>query len=128
MEILEKTIKQMPNTFTSNYFNSQAVKNGYPLNALKNKGLSKFIKKYADNMYKGSRTWTLKQTKINLNHNTFFDNIIKNNKPPIGLKPRFIIDEERAKEVKSAIIRYLEAQIFLPIEWVEEYNELIKKK
>ena len=97
-------------------------------------------------MYKGSRTWKLKQTKIN--DNIFyqtqvptrdkngvlrprvvidFDNIEKINKPPMGLRPRFIIDEERLKEVKSAIIRYLDAQILVPVEWLKEYNELIKK-
>lgn len=58
--ILEKTIKEMPNSFTSNEFNKRAVKNGYPAKNLKRKGLSNFIKKYADNAYAGSKTWVKK--------------------------------------------------------------------
>ena len=58
--ILEKTIKEMPNSFTSNEFNKRAVKNGYPAKNLKRKGLSNFIKKYADNAYVGSKTWVKK--------------------------------------------------------------------
>lgn len=57
MLILEKTMKEMPNEFTSNEFNKRAVKNGYPLRSLKKKGLSSFIRKYADNFYAGSKTW-----------------------------------------------------------------------
>lgn len=58
MEILEITMAQMPNVFTSNQFNSQAVKNGYPKQLLKRQGLSKFIRKYADNGVEFSKTWT----------------------------------------------------------------------
>ena len=47
----------MPNSFTSNEFNKRAIKNGYPSNLLKRKGLANFIRKYADNAYEGSKTW-----------------------------------------------------------------------
>ena len=57
MLILEKTIAEMPNSFTSNEFNKRAIKNGYPSNLLKRKGLASFIRKYADNAYEGSKTW-----------------------------------------------------------------------
>ena len=57
MSILEKTMAQMPNSFTSNQFNKKAIQNGYPEKILKGKGLHSFIGKYADNAYKGSRTW-----------------------------------------------------------------------
>lgn len=57
MLILEKTIAEMPNSFTSNEFNKRAIKNGYPAKRLKGKGLSSFIRKYADNAYEGSKTW-----------------------------------------------------------------------
>jgi len=57
MLILEKTIAEMPNSFTSNEFNKRAIKNGYPSNLLKRKGLANFIRKYADNAYEGSKTW-----------------------------------------------------------------------
>jgi len=58
--ILEKTMEEMPNSFTSNEFNKRAIKNGYPVRSLKRKGLSSFIKKYADNAYEGSKTWMKK--------------------------------------------------------------------
>lgn len=57
MLILEKTMYEMPNSFTSNEFNKRAIKNGYPTKNLKGKGLASFIRKYADNAYKGSKTW-----------------------------------------------------------------------
>lgn len=63
MLILEKTIKEMPNSFTSNEFNKRAVKNGYPARFIKKKGLSTFIKKYADNAYEGSKTWVKRNDK-----------------------------------------------------------------
>ena len=64
MEILEKTMNEMPNSFTSNEFNKMAVKNGYPAKNLKRKGLANFIRKYADNAYDGSKTW-VKRVKNN---------------------------------------------------------------
>lgn len=45
-------------------------------------------------------------------------------KPPIGLKPRFIHDEERLVQVRSAIDRYMKANMRVPVEWIEEHNEL----
>ena len=46
-------------------------------------------------------------------------------KPPIGLTPKFIRDEERLAEVKSAIHRYYDEGLTIPVEWIEEYNALI---
>jgi len=66
MLILEKTMNEMPNSFTSNEFNKRAIKNGYPAKNLKRKGLANFIRKYADNAYEGSKTWV----KIDKNKNT----------------------------------------------------------
>ena len=48
-------------------------------------------------------------------------------KPPIGLTPRFIHDQHRTTEIGEAIIRYLQGDYPIPIEWVEEYNELLGK-
>tara|TARA_R110002020_G_scaffold158216_2_gene341292 strand:- start:424 stop:588 length:165 start_codon:yes stop_codon:yes gene_type:complete len=50
------------------------------------------------------------------------------NKPPIGLKPKKYHSLERLNEVRSAIVRYYEAELPMPVEWIEEYNELIKPK
>jgi hypothetical protein len=47
-------------------------------------------------------------------------------KPPVGLRPKYISDAERLEEVKAAIVRYFNAELEIPILWVEEYNNLIK--
>ena len=46
-------------------------------------------------------------------------------KPPIGLRPKWVSDKERLNEVRSAIVRYYDAELKIPIEWIEEYNQLI---
>jgi hypothetical protein len=45
--------------------------------------------------------------------------------PPIGLKPKYVNRVERLNEVRGAIVRYYDAGLKIPIEWIEEYNELI---
>jgi hypothetical protein len=45
--------------------------------------------------------------------------------PPIGLKPKFVNRLERLNEVRGAIVRYYDAKLKIPVEWIEEYNELI---
>lgn len=47
-------------------------------------------------------------------------------KPPLGLKPKWLHDEQRLDEVVAAINRYIEAKKLIPQEWMEEYNLLIK--
>ena len=51
-------------------------------------------------------------------------------KPPIGLMPRKIHEEnvkaKRFNEVCGAITRYYNTGMEIDIEWIEEYNELIK--
>lgn len=46
-------------------------------------------------------------------------------KPPLGLRPRLIADEERIKEIQDAINRYMTAKKLIPDEWIKEYGELI---
>jgi len=48
-------------------------------------------------------------------------------KPPIGLKPKKYHSLERFNEVRSAIARYYDAELPIPIEWVEEYNKIINQ-
>ena len=97
MSILEKTIAEMPNSFTSNEFNKRAIKNGYPSKLLKRKGLASFIRKYADNAYEGSKTWVKRD------------------------KPKKIISENEISE--NVMIEYLKSKgykIMKPVnEWVE---------
>lgn len=52
-------------------------------------------------------------------------------KPPLGVSPRFIVDEQRQSDLTAAIIRYASAGHFINPEWVAEYNEIatrIQKK
>ena len=46
-------------------------------------------------------------------------------KPPIGLKPRFIHDASRLKEITEACSRFMEASYPIPTEWIDEYNEIV---
>jgi len=48
-------------------------------------------------------------------------------KLPIGLIPRFIHDTTRLHKVRLAISRYYTAGVKIPIEWIEEYNDLVEK-
>ncbi len=52
----------------------------------------------------------------------------KHKKPPIGLFPRKLWEEKRLFDVCLAITRYYQDAREIPIEWVEEYNQLIKNK
>ena len=45
-------------------------------------------------------------------------------KPPTGIKPKKFVQEERFVEVCAAISRYYNKGLVIPIEWVNEYNEL----
>jgi len=47
-------------------------------------------------------------------------------KPPIGLIPKWVRERERFNDIREAIARYYDAEMEIPIKWVEEYNELIK--
>lgn len=49
-------------------------------------------------------------------------------KPPMGCAPRYIRDEQRAEEIRQAVIRYLQAGLSINPEWIEEYNEIILRK
>ena len=48
-----------------------------------------------------------------------------NSKMPIGLVPKYTAIERRIIKIQSAILRHIESDYQVPIEWVEEYNELI---
>lgn len=45
---------------------------------------------------------------------------------PIGLKPKWLVDLERLREIQGAIARYYDVEKAIPVEWIEEYNYLIK--
>src|SRR6476646_7268944 len=46
-------------------------------------------------------------------------------KPPIGLRPRWIHDQDRSLEIIDAARRYAEARKPIPVEWIDEFRELM---
>lgn len=49
-------------------------------------------------------------------------------KPPLGITPRFLLDEKRMDEIASGIARYTSVYKPIPSEWIEEYNELAERE
>lgn len=48
-------------------------------------------------------------------------------KPPLGLTPRYIVDEHRLKSIDDAMLRYAIAQKEIPQEWHDERDELVTR-
>ena len=48
-------------------------------------------------------------------------------KPPIGVKPRWLHDSERLKDILDAIERYTNADLPIPKDWVIELRDLFSK-
>ena len=48
--------------------------------------------------------------------------------PSLGLRPRWVAEEERFEEVDAAIKRYTEIKKFVPREWTDEWNYLYDRK
>lgn len=48
-------------------------------------------------------------------------------KPPLGVIPRYLHEENRRESLARAITSFTEAGLEISPEWVEEYNELTKK-
>lgn len=48
-------------------------------------------------------------------------------KPPLGLRPKWLSDEQRLEEILAASERYIEANKELPQEWMIELIELVRK-
>ncbi|WP_186303785.1 hypothetical protein [Bacillus pumilus] len=46
--------------------------------------------------------------------------------PPLGVMPKWIHDERRVEDLAAAIERRIKARLEIPLEWFEEYNNLIK--
>jgi len=46
-------------------------------------------------------------------------------KPPLGLKPKKYWQRDRYLDICGAISRYYNVGRKIPIEWIEEYNELL---
>ena len=48
-------------------------------------------------------------------------------KPPLGLTPKHIIDLQRVEDIRGAVNRYFAHNKAIPIEWIEEYNQIVTK-
>lgn len=46
-------------------------------------------------------------------------------KPPLGLRPKYIADAMRAREILEAIDRYISAHKPVPAEWIDELRTLV---
>jgi hypothetical protein len=47
--------------------------------------------------------------------------------PPLGLRPKFVVERLREKEILEAMNRYIVAGVVVPFAWLEELNELLEK-
>jgi len=54
-----------------------------------------------------------------------FVNVDVKLKTPLGIEPKFIVDERRKSDIVGAINIYIQSNMKIPVEWVEEYNDLI---
>jgi hypothetical protein len=48
-------------------------------------------------------------------------------RPPLGLRPKYIADTMRAREILEAIDRYLSAGKKIPAEWIKELSDLVSE-
>jgi len=46
------------------------------------------------------------------------------NKPPVGLRPRWLVLSDRADVIRAAIKRYDEQALICPVDWVLELQEI----
>lgn len=51
--------------------------------------------------------------------------IINNQKPPIGIRPRWLVSAERLDEINEAMKRYTLCHKEIPQEWLDERKELL---
>ena len=49
----------------------------------------------------------------------------KEEKPPIGLKPRFVWLKMRKIDIEDAMRRYVKANKEVPFEWIKEYLDIL---
>ncbi len=47
-------------------------------------------------------------------------------KPPLGIRPRWVVEEQRLTEIAEGALRYRMAGEIIPMEWLEEAVELTK--
>lgn len=52
----------------------------------------------------------------------------KEEKPPIGLTPRFVWLKMRKIDIEDAVRRYVKANREVPIEWIKEYFDILDEE
>lgn len=53
--------------------------------------------------------------------------IQEEHKSPMGIKPRWLAEEDRVAELRVVIKAYLESVDPLLLEWINEYNDILKR-
>jgi hypothetical protein len=48
-------------------------------------------------------------------------------KPPLGVYPRWLAEEKRYSDILDAIVRYRKGQYIIPPEWLEEAGEIARR-
>jgi hypothetical protein len=51
-----------------------------------------------------------------------------NEKPPLGVVPKYIHDDTRLDELRFAIMRYAEARRQISLDWIDEYNTIVRER
>ncbi len=64
---------------------------------------------------------------VSINRKIYFEIYPLSQKPPLGVKPQKLHDDQRREDLGSSINRRIAAEIEIPIEWVDEYNEIITR-
>lgn len=49
-------------------------------------------------------------------------------KPPVGLRPRWLVEEQRIEEITAAMLRYLKAGVPVPNDWILELAEKLEAR
>jgi len=49
-------------------------------------------------------------------------------KPPLGLRPRYIVIQHRIREILEAVDRYNDALYIIPQEWLDELCDLSEEQ
>ena len=65
----------------------------------------------------------------NINFDVFFKKYPKKDntdRPPLGVMPKFIWDRKRIDMIKDGIKRYIDVNKAIPVDWIEEYNGLVR--
>lgn len=48
--------------------------------------------------------------------------------PPLGLRPRWVVDQKRTAEIIDAMCRYSNESMAIPADWIEELAEIESRR